>query len=369
MTISEKSLEKPPLKSECSPEEILTGPQITPKQHIKLYDSDKFEEFIEEWAYYYLQSIKGVYTRVACYGGSGDKGRDIVGYIDETVTPKLTDIYQCKHYDHPIAPNDIYIELAKLCYYTYEETIPAPLNYYIVAPQDLGPSLGLLLEDISELKTKFISKWKDGLTFKISNQKILLEGDLESYVNDFNFNIVQHKPIQEIIAEFRQTTRYAPRFGGGLTKPLPEPISPPGTLGKNEIRYIEQLVMVYREKLGNASLQVKDFLTPVIEDYITRHFLRSRERFYYAETLREFSRDNLPEEYPFSAIQDDVYDGVSDIFDQPSDDTFKLINLVTEKASTVNVGNHPLKKYIKSQAFKGICHQLVNDSRLSWIEK
>lgn len=66
----------------CTLEEILIGPKLDPLDHIKLYDNEKFEEMIREWAYFYLQEKSGKYKRVQRLGGAGDRGRDVIGYLD-----------------------------------------------------------------------------------------------------------------------------------------------------------------------------------------------------------------------------------------------------------------------------------------------
>lgn len=44
-------------------------------------------------------------------------------------------------YNSALAPSNYYLELGKLCYYTYTKDIPLPKSYYIVASNDIGPTL------------------------------------------------------------------------------------------------------------------------------------------------------------------------------------------------------------------------------------
>ena len=76
-----QELEQPGPQVPLTPEEILMGPPIAPKERVRLYDEDKFEEFILEWAFLCLQK-SGEYIGVRRFGGSRDLGRDIVGYLE-----------------------------------------------------------------------------------------------------------------------------------------------------------------------------------------------------------------------------------------------------------------------------------------------
>ena len=233
MTLTDVS--RPTAPPECTAEQILTGPRLTPKEYIEGYSDKKFEAFIEEWAFFYLKEICGDYIKVMNFGGAGDKGRDVIGYVNDS-DPLVCDIYQCKHYKDAIAPGDFYPELAKMCKHVYDGSIPLPRNYFVVAPKDVGPSLGDMLVPGSDVLTPLKKRWQDkskSPLFKIGADVIKLEGDLEQFVDSFNFSIVKPKPILEVINEFRQTHRFAQRFGGGLTKPLPD-TTVPDSLHDNE---------------------------------------------------------------------------------------------------------------------------------------
>ena len=366
MTFSD--LEDPKAPPECTAEQILTGPRLEPKEYVRLYSGKKFEAFIAEWAYCYLQEICNEYLRVVNFSGSGDRGRDVIGYVNDSQTPPICDIYQCKHYKNPILTSEFLPELAKLCKHTFDKTIPVPRQYWIVAPQDVGPGLGELLEKPDEVLKVLKERWTDTKKkplLKIAGAAVLLDGELEVYVDSFNFSIVKPKPIHEVIGEFRKTNRYAQRFGGGLRKPLPETLIS-AQLAENETRYVEQLVSVYSYDAGQNNINAASLLGTTTSS-IARHFNRSRERFYFAETIREFAKDNLPDGFEYQTIQTEVFDGVIDTVEAEHNTALDRVNATTDTASTLSIGEHPLKPYLKSQSLKGICHQLVNDEQITWI--
>lgn len=56
-------------------------------------------------------------------------------------------------------PTNYYLELGKLCYYTYKKEIPVPKKYFIIASNDVGTSLQDLIDNPSTLITKLIENW------------------------------------------------------------------------------------------------------------------------------------------------------------------------------------------------------------------
>lgn len=363
-----ESIEPPAIQTDCTPQQILTGPPIDPLDRVKIYSADQFEDFIKEWAYFFLQKISGKYERVMRFGGSGDQGRDIVAYAQLQPAP-VCDYFQCKHYDHPLSVSDVLPELAKLCYFTFVGTIPVPKEYRFVAPYDVSADLGRLLESPDELRNELVRKWtatsKNSIKRRIiSGQDVTLDNGLLQHVRDFDFSRVGCKPIHEVIDEHRRTVRYAPRFGGGLTKSLPSDQPPPAEIAPQETRYVEQLLEAYRDNTNDAALELTGL--PSLEK-LFRHFQRSRERFYCAETLREFAKDSLPDGTTFTAVQDQVFDAVVDVVESDHACGLTRLDATTRTAQSIHVANHPLGSYVKPKSLQGICHQLANDDRLKWV--
>ncbi|WP_437648390.1 ABC-three component system protein [Sorangium sp. So ce362] len=294
-------------------------------------------------------------------------GRDVVGYIDTPSSGGRLDIFQCKHYGHPLHPGDVWTELGKLCYYTFIKAFAVPEVYRFVAPEDVGPELGRLLEKSDELRTRLIAEWAKHVEGEIVKKtKVKLEGKLLEHVEAFDFSRVGYKPIHEIIEEHKKTTRYAPRFGGGLVIPRqPDPI-PPAMIESHEQRYVEQLIEAYQDH--NATTIT--LATLASHDEFNRHFLRSRERYFCAEGLRRDVRDNLPDGVTFEQVQDQVHETVIDTAEDSGHASgFVRVKVVTDKASLYQLQDHPLRTYMKSKLLMGICHQLANADRLKWVLK
>lgn len=221
-----------------------------------------------------------------------------------------------------------------------------------------------LLSKPENLKKELISNWGTKCQAKIvTNKQVALDGQLKQYVENFDFSIIWYKKISEIIDQHKKTNYYIARFGEGLP-PRPEPESPPSTIQKIEARYVSQLLEAYSDA-SNQEISTVDKLENH-DDLYGRHFNRSRERFYCAESLRVFSNDTLPQG-EFEKLQNEIYDGVIDTVESEHDDAFKKVKATTNKATSLTIHSHPLKDCLRSNDKSGICHQLVNDDKLSWV--
>lgn len=346
--------------------DILLGTPTSPIVKLKTLSSDDFEAFIEEWAYGYLKA-KGIYSFVQHTPGSGDKGRDVIGWIEPPGPLAKWDNYQCKHYDHPLMPSDIWLELGKLCFYTFNKEYTVPERYYFVAPQGVGPDLGDYLNNPESLRKALKQEWDKKCKNKITKGKALpLEGQLLAYVEQFDFSIVRYKPPIEIIDEHRETVYHAPRFGGGLTKPRPATPPIPADIQVQEAEYIKQLLLAYSDYKKNPIQRPED-LQAFIDLY--DHFNRQRRSFYEAEALRQFAKDSLPNNGNYEELKNDVFDGIIDTASSDFPHGYKRVVETIKVAFTLNLDGHALASELRLADRGGICHQLVNDGKVRWIKE
>lgn len=341
---------------------VTSGIPIPKAQRVMLFDEDEWEEFTEEWA----SSLDGLYHSVKRFAGSGDKGLDVVGFIGSNQFSDGWENYQCKFYDKPLTPSDVWVELGKIIYFTFCGEYTVPKKYYFVAPKQVGTKLGKLLANASKLKENLIENWKkrceDSIT---STAKIKLESALLLHLKDFDFTIFDSVSLVTMIEQHAKTPFHSVRFGGGLGI-RPEPEIPPEDTVSLEHRYVRQLLRIYAQSIG------EDLSTPNLslldkKDSIRNNFQRQRERFYHAESLRNFSRDTVPHG-EFEALQEDIFNGVVDICESQYDTDTERLNATMSQAASIAVSANPLASVTHTRDRQGICHQLVNDSRLSWSE-
>ena len=178
-------------------------PALTPVKLIQTYSAEDWEAFVEEWA----EGFNPAYDQVARIGGAGDMGRDVIGHIEPaTVRPRPCDIYQCKHYDHPLQPSDVWSELGKLCVHTHLGHFPTPRRYRFVPPRNVGPKLYNLLNATEKLRAELVANWDTHCRRKISEvEEYPLDGALRTHVDQFDFSLVWYLTPAEIVNQHSRT--------------------------------------------------------------------------------------------------------------------------------------------------------------------
>lgn len=322
---------------------------------LRVFSAEKWEDFALEWAH----SLKKQYQRVERCGGAGDLGRDVVAFVSDTEWHN----YQCKHYKDPLQPNQIILELGKLCYYIHEKAFSAPTRYLFIAPQGAGNSLSQLFKKPNDLRARLIKEWESKCEANItSTKKVPLTGELLGLVETFDFGIISYVPPLDLLEQHRTTPWHAARFPGGL--PARPPTAVPPIDGETfESPYIERLLEAYSDHKGQP-LTAADLPS---HRALHGHLLRSRERFFHAEALRNFSRDNFPPGQ-FEALQEEFFDGVIDnVEDSSHTDGFVRVKTTTTMAQQLNPTNNALCAVLGTKDKAGICHQLADDDRLKWV--
>lgn len=337
-----------------------TNLNIQPIDIVSLMNGEEFEKFVVEWLYGFKQKE---YFSIKKMGSSGDKGRDIIAYNND----KTVDYYQCKHYNEVLSPSNYYLELGKLCYYTYKKDIPIPKTYYIIASNDIGPSLQDMIDNPKILLLKLVENWDRYCKNKIIiNKEIILDDNLRKYIDEFDFSIVQSYPIAKIVDEHLKTVYGGLRFGGPSIVP-PTKIIPKDDIDSEEMIYIEALLEAYSDKL-KIKIETVENLKKYDRYYI--HLKRQRKDYYQAETIRRFVRDILTDFKEFDTLKEEVYDGIIDIHEKDYDDGYERLVADLQQATIINTSKCLLDsklKYIGISERKGMCHILVNDDKLRWV--
>ncbi|OXY80896.1 hypothetical protein B6S08_15405 [Oceanimonas doudoroffii] len=321
---------------------------------------DEWEEFIEEWMTY----KSDMYYDFERLGGAGDQGRDVVGYIDNPVDNSLYtwDNYQCKHYDAPLSPSKIWVEIGKICYFSYLEEYPFPRKYYFIAPLGIGTKLSNLLKKPELLKSELFLNWEGYCQSNIGKGEVELTEDLKQYILNLDFSAFDKIATIKLVVDHSKTQFHAVRFS------VPLPLRPPtpevsDDVSDEEIIYVKKLISAYDSHASEKIENVKDANnTPIYK----RHLKRSREDFANAEALRNFSRDNMPNG-AFENIQQQVKYGIYDIIDSEYPNGFDKVKDAVSEARKLQLPYTPLTSCITVNDRGGICQQLANnDDDVSW---
>ncbi len=339
------------------------GKQILPIKMVELFSADDWEIFIEEW----IDLKKSIYVTVDRFGGAGDKGRDVVGYITDNKNPNYVwDCYQCKHYDNALLPTQVYVEFAKIIYYSFLKEYPVPKSYHFIAPKGCGTALSKLLSSPVSLRDKLIDNWDKYCKDFITSTPIELKDDLLKYFMDFDFSIFSKIAIKDIIAEHSKHPNHLLWFGGGLPdRPRLDEDTIPVDVQISETVYVNELLAAY----GSETSTVYKFPSDLagIDKYIN-HFSRTRINFHYAEQLRNFSRDSLPVG-TYDDFQKEIYDGIVDKIEDDHENGFIKVKEVESEARKIIIASNPLREVSLINDRTGICHQLVNDGKFKWLKK
>lgn len=318
--------------------------------------ADQWEDFALEWAH----SLKEKYRDVQKCGGAGDMGRDVIAFAAEGESDTW-DNFQCKHYDHPLHPGDVWLELGKLCYYTKIGEYTVPRKYTFVSPMGCGNALSKLLRDPQGLKGGLIEKWDEKCKSKITaTSEVSLDAEMMDHLDSVDFSIFSALSPLTLIEEHSTTPWHAVRFGGGLPARSPS-APPPDSPVESERVYIRALLDAYEERLA-SELSAIDELS---DTDLIRHLKRSRVEFYCAESLREFSRDNVPPG-TFEALLDEVENGIADAIESAHPDAFELVLAVVRHAKTMPLTSNALIHRVSAPDKGGMCHQLANQEKVRW---
>ena len=338
--------------------QVANGPVIPPQQRLLTYSPNEWEGFVEEWVYYCL---KMNYQHVQLFSGSGDMGIDVAGFADNNRLEGIWDNFQCKHYDHAIAPTDVWAEFGKVIWYSFNHHYAVPRRYYFVSPWGAGTKLSRLLANAAKLREELIENWDKHVKTAITKtQEVALDTTLRAYVDSFDFTIFDAKTALQLVDDHRITPVHAARFGGGLP-PRPVGGKAPVAVAPSESRYVTQLLGAYGEHTSTILTDPSAISLPKFRD----HFFRQREAFYEAEALRVFARDTVPTG-TFESLQNDIYDGVIDTHDGSHADGYEKVRAVTKAAQELQITANALIASTNPKDRHGICHQLVNNERLWW---
>lgn len=349
--------------------QVSGGIPIPPVRLLQIMSPEDWEGFTEEWLSFH--KTKETYQSIKRFSGPGDLGLDVIAFTGSEGFAKPWDNYQCKHYDHALTPTDVYGEIGKIIYHSFHRTPPfnqacqVPRRHVFIAPFGVGIALGRLLRDPKRFKEEVRAKWQSHCVPAVgASIDAPLTGELLAYFDAFDFSIFDDRTAVELVEEHAQTVFHAPRFGGGLP-PRGEPDMPPTEPTEGESLYLRKLLDAYGDHLGKPVADRQE-LTPHRE--LDGHYNRQRVLFYSAESLRNFARDRTPPR-TFDSLQDDVYNGVIDICEASHADALERLRKTVTAAGQLDVSGSALVGVTKVADKQGICHQLANDDRLTWMKQ
>lgn len=348
--------EAPPLLQDLSAPLVqaaasLTGPPVSPQQRIFFYSSGEWELFVREWA----TGLERNYFQIKLLGGPGDRGVDIAGFKTARGFEDAWDCFQAKHYSEPLRLSDALPEMVKLLRHVCLGHYVLPDRYAFLAPKGCGANFNRLLSTPTDLKAAFLE------SVELSAEPADSQASIRALAEGVDFALFQSVEILDALEVHRGTPYHIGRFGGPLA-PRPSAPPPPDEISPAEARYVAQLVEVY------ADSAVTDLEPAKLSSHpkVGGHFSRQRIAFYRAESLRLYARDSVPPG-TFELLQDDVHAGVVEIAERAFPTGMERLSEVLTTSGGLDLSAHTLISVATMDDRKGICHQLANDDRLTWV--
>ena len=149
----------------------------------------------------------------------------------------------------------------------------------------------------------------------------------------------------------------------------PKSIPVPDDVAPDEIPYVKALYDAYSVTTG-TQVDCPDDLDVI--NYRS-HFERQRKNYYLAETIHREIRDTIRqgEDDDFELLKDEVEEGVIETCEDEYETPVKRIDAVMKEAGHLPISHNADQitlGWIGSGEKKGICHMLVNEDRLNWVE-
>jgi hypothetical protein len=341
------------------------GLPVDPLDRLAQFSAAEFERFTLEWASDYLSKLEEV-VEVQQRGGAGDKGRDVIVWLDPAGTlPRRWRLYQCKHYGARLGTAAGVAEIGKVLHYTQEGDYTIPDEYWFVTHMGVVGPLQDLLDAPEEMRKHILFKWDEQCAGEIKKDRVPLTPELEAHIRSFPFEIFRAKQPMEILKEHAQTRYHLTVFGLPLIE-RPKPPSPPSAVLPGEIGYVAQLYDVIAEDMGIHVARDSDFSA---SEPHRKLFERSRITFYCAENLKELARDQMADAGFFDSLIKEFSDGLYHVYTESMPSGLQKMRKTIQAAQSLQLGGHALAPHVAANDREGICHHMANDNTIVWCAK
>lgn len=157
---------------------------------------------------------------------------------------------------------------------------------------------------------------------------------------------------------------------GNLEISIPKELEPPQDIAPEEENYVCELLSAYAEALESGELTKAD-LDSLPMKY-KRNFSDQRINYYSAVRIDRFIRESFEKgETQASKWKSETHDYIKDTLWDDYDDGYKRLLAVMKKVvdcSTTSVVDN-IQNLVGPKEKKGTCHLLVNEGRISWVDK
>jgi hypothetical protein len=353
--------ESAPKKTARVSQLVVRAGALPPSVQVQHFDAGKWEQFIETCCNVNMEPDRK-YIRVKRLGGAGDAGRDVEARLVEALLPDQWDLFQAKHYKNPLAPTDIFPELAKFFRHLTLKTYPQPRNYFICSPQNAGPDLHDLLEKPDDLRQRLLADWAAEKT-GLKGQGKWLTPEVRATVLQFDFGRIREVLLRRLL-QWHASDQKAHFDQFGIEPERGEDPDVPSLPTDDEQVYVSELVKAYAEDATNT-LSIADVIDSF--DY-GDHFASCRSEFYCAEGLKRFSRDLFPDD-EFGRLLEMIYPSARRAATNPRHKRgLDRLDATIMQISSLPLTDSRLYGRLRGGDIPGACHHLVNDLKIKWVK-
>lgn len=155
----------------------------------------------------------------------------------------------------------------------------------------------------------------------------------------------------------------------------PESKIPPLVIDSaKEMKYVKQLLMAYADAEHIPCMELEDLqFYPVYKN----NFEKQRRDFYSADTIRESSKEilKIKEEDGFDIVKKEICDEITPVWElsiTEGTNGYQRLLKVLDRAGSVQLSGNTKKRFldwIAAAEKHGICHFLVGEDRLWWVNE
>lgn len=323
---------------------------------LKAIHPDDLERFVADW----ISSRVKEYAGWDDWGGGGDRGRDVVGYVTKDRHEGPWDNFQCKRLSTNLTLGAALVELGKIFIHSAAGHYSLPRNYTFVAPRGIGRSLQELVSHPEKFRRTVLDQWDDQIAGRlIEGETVPLSEDVRNKVLEFDFRNIFCLTAAKLVKDPYCMTVLVKWFGADPGR-APAGVVP-SAFQDEESRYLGQLLKVYEERTGRSFATPADALA---DAEFGVHFRDQRVRFFDAAEFEKFYRDSTPEDF-LPSFKEDIYHGVIDVHRDTDGDRLAKLNGVMRQAAVLQPPG-VLGMHAGPKVKQGTCHRLANDGTLKW---
>lgn len=334
---------------------VIMGTHYQYRRQVLALNDDELEEFVRQWVL-----RRPEYVEVERFTGTGDMGRDVVGFLTKKRHEAGWHNYQCKQYARTLPTDTGISEVGKVLYYSWTGEFTAPERFYFVAPRGINRNLQKLIFNPSSFKATIITDWVKYCAHSIiKGVEIPLDDSLRTFIESWDFSKISSISVDVMLNDIAASQILHSWFGAD-PGPAPAGVTP-SEVQDVELPYIQELLDAYSEREGRT---FSDHSTAVAHPTHGPHLRMQRERFFDADAFTRFYRDSTLVT-DTEILAKEIMHGIYDVHTSKHIDMLTRINEVMKQAGNTQPAG-PLAKYARIPVKQGLCHHFINEGLLTW---